>query len=747
MKKLEVFFKSRWLLLILSAGLLAYLAPRAAALPVDPSNHAIFQRNADYRVNEDFRSIFGSDDTVILGVSVASTKTDDVMNWTRRFTREMAALPEVESVQTLVNLPRIDRHLFSADVEDAAEKYFEGQESLDDFFTLLSSYGVYSQRILNREHDFFANVVYLKNDLSSDARHQVIEKVREWHGVNPLKGASFFLSGSAVEQDSFIARLQHDHHTFVPLTFLIILVLAFFLNGHLFAVFYPASVIGATLVSTQALMFYLNQPLNMLTTLVAPVILTVSVADVLHVQSYVQHVQSYDHSGKSFAAVFKGLAEPCLLTTLTTIAGFLSLLSNSIPAVRQFGIFGAAGTGLALFWTVVFAPAFLAFHFNTENRGASRLWHAVEDALARFSSTRHSLIYLIVLFCAVSGAAGLHRVESETDILRTFKEDDAFRKDTYRIQEELGGVYTLELIVDAGSAEHFRNPEELNKLTLFKEAVERIPGVSSVFSVTDLLEMIDSEVHGRSRRPAGEIAAKDLNRYLDEMLKDGSGGLERIEHDAFRLTRMSVFTKQSSTADLVDLAHQIQHLAVSMLPAGWNIQVTGQSYLLAQMSQDLVRNEVKSILIAMGAVAVLIGLWLRSPSFALTSLLVNLIPLIFIIGLMPFLGITLNTATAMTGAIAVGLIVDNSIHVLYRFREKRVENAGALDIFTHVMRYCAKPLASTMLVLAAGFSVTLFGSIQPTVQFGVLMILIITAAFAMNLFFLPVVLMFLFGRR
>lgn len=747
MKKLDLLFNLRWPLLIFSFAALAFLLPHAAGLPVDPSNHAIFQRNDDYRINEKFQEIFGSDDTVILAVSVPSVKKAEVMDWIRTLTDEISGFPEVESVQTLVNLPRIDRHLFSADVEEAAAKYFQGEESLEEFFTTLESYGAYAGRLVNPSHNFFANVVYLKGGLASGQRHQVIEGLRQWAAEHPLDGAGFYFSGTAVEQDSFIARLQHDHHTFVPLTFLIILGLAFLLNGGLFAVFYPAAVIGAALISTQALMAFLNQPLNMLTTLVAPVILTVSVADVLHVQSYVQHVQGYDHSRDSFRRVFTGLAEPCLLTTLTTMAGFLSLLSNAIPAVRQFGMFGAAGSGLALLWTVIFAPVFLSLHFRTDNCRASRLWQRIENGLAQFSSTRHVLIYLFVLVCTVTGAAGIRNIQTETDILRTFKPEDAFRRDTYRIQEELGGIYTLELILDSGSPERFRSPNDLAKAVRFKESVETLGGVSSVYYITDLLEMIDREVRKGGIRPAGEIDAENLSRYLDGMLEEGGPNLERIEHDHFRQTRMSVFTRHSSTAELAALADKIRALADSLLPAEWRVQITGQSYLLARMSQDLVKNEVKSILIALIAVCVLIGLWLRSLTFAVTSLFVNLIPLISVMGLMPRLGISLNTATAMTGALAVGLIVDNSIHVLYRFREKSPASSGIQDLLAHVMRYCAKPLASTMLILSAGFSVTLFGSIQPTVEFGTLMVLIIIAAFTVNLFFLPVFLMLFYRRR
>ena len=115
---------------------------------------------------------------------------------------------------------------------------------------------------------------------------------------------------------------------------------------------------------------------------------------------------------------------------------------------------------------------------------------------------------------------------------------------------------------------------------------------------------------------------------------------------------------------------------------------------------------------------------------------------------MPKFNVPLNTATSMVGCVAFGLMIDNAIHILFRFQQQAQSGQRISQNFEHVMMHCLEPLSGSALILAGGFAVTLLGQVYPTVQFGFLMALTLVFAWASNLFVLPAALaIFSDGRR
>ena len=134
--------------------------------------------------------------------------------------------------------------------------------------------------------------------------------------------------------------------------------------------------------------------------------------------------------------------------------------------------------------------------------------------------------------------------------------------------------------------------------------------------------------------------------------------------------------------------------------------ITGSAALLIQGQVLLLETQVSSFGLALLVVTAVILMAFRSLRLALLSLLPNLLPVLFTLGLMGLAGIPLNTATVTVAGIALGLIVDDTIHFLHHWRTKRQagEDAGtaAADTLFHVGRPAF--ITTTGLTLAAARS-------------------------------------------
>jgi hypothetical protein len=189
-----------------------------------------------------------------------------------------------------------------------------------------------------------------------------------------------------------------------------------------------------------------------------------------------------------------------------------------------------------------------------------------------------------------------------------------------------------------------------------------------------------------------------------------------------------------------------QHVVQQAAQASLQVQVTGSNYLLAKMSRVLVHNQISSLLLAAVTILGTITLALRSVKMGLVAAIPNLLPTLMIFGLMGWCGIELSTATTMIASVALGLFVDDTIHLLYLYtREKKAgrDTFGAIEQSLH---HAGRAVVFTSLILTLGFWAGLFGSFKPTLYFSFLMGLTMLFSIVVELLVTPATVLALEGK-
>jgi predicted RND superfamily exporter protein len=182
------------------------------------------------------------------------------------------------------------------------------------------------------------------------------------------------------------------------------------------------------------------------------------------------------------------------------------------------------------------------------------------------------------------------------------------------------------------------------------------------------------------------------------------------------------------------LAQRVQHQAKV---AGLPVQLTGTNYLLAQMSHTLVFTQLRSLGLAIFLILGTIAVALCSWRLGIVAAIPNLLPPLLVFGLMGWCGIGLSTATTMIASVALGLVVDDTIHLLYRYRQARRTGDDPPLAITEAVRHTGRALVSTTLILALGFWAGLVGSFKPTVSFSFLTGLTMILALLADVLVLP----------
>jgi len=155
------------------------------------------------------------------------------------------------------------------------------------------------------------------------------------------------------------------------------------------------------------------------------------------------------------------------------------------------------------------------------------------------------------------------------------------------------------------------------------------------------------------------------------------------------------------------------------------------------MELYLLDSQIKSFIIAFAVITLMLGLLLRSLPLALFSMIPNLLPIFWGVGYMGLAGIPLDPGTVMIGAIALGLVVDDTVHFLVRFRRLLLEGNSQEEAIEKTVEKTGRPIVITSVVLSSSFSIMAFGSFTPNINFGVISALVILLALTADLVILP----------
>lgn len=407
--------------------------------------------------------------------------------------------------------------------------------------------------------------------------------------------------------------------------------------------------------------------------------------------------------------MIRPLPAPCFFTALTTALGFLSLLSSEIPAVRQFGLYGALGVLIAFAVSATLVPlglCLLRVSSGASCRHSRGPMAALLRACARLSLGRSRGVLQTALLLTAVSLFGMAEVRCNTDLVRFLKPEAPLHRDTIFVDGRLGGVNFLEFMLSRQDGGAVTGDADLSLLASFSRQVRGFPDVAGVLSLADLSPLAWSS----------PLAQKLVGR---------SG----------KVARISVRLRSMGTDRAAPLVKKALAQGRELFGPDYRLVPTGSFYQVTEDSTRLVSGQMRSFGLALVLVLGAIGLLFRSVKLTLISIVPNLIPVLWTAGLMGALGIELSTGTAMIAAVVIGIAVDDTIHFLARYR-REFKGQCRRTIF-RITFSTGRALVISSVVPAVGFWAGCLGSFLPTIYFSLLTGLTIVGALLCDLLVLP----------
>jgi predicted RND superfamily exporter protein len=553
------------------------------------------------------------------------------------------------------------------------------------------------------------------------------------------------LTGMVMMNASFPEQSQKDMQTLYPLMFAIIMVIVGVMLRSTAATVVTGLMIFMTILVTMGLTGWLGIQMSPPTTSVPVVVMTLAVADSVHILvNFLHFMRGGASRREAMRESLRINLAPVFLTTLTTAIGFLSLNFSEAPPFRDLGNMAAIGVTVAWVLSMTFLPAMMMLLPVKVGTVQARGEKAMQN-FAEFVIRRRQLLFWGMLAAIVVLVAQLPRNELNDVFVDYFDESIPFRADTDYTAANLTGIYLVEYSLPAPGEGEVTDPQLLQHVENFANWYRQQPNVMHVNAITDIMKRLNMNLHGDDpawyRLPdSRELSAQYLLLY--EFSLPFGLDLNNQINVKKSATRMTVTLKTMSTEELLALERRAQAWLAANTPAYLQAAGTSPTVMFANIGHRNIRSMLQGTTIALVLISAILVIALRDLRIGMLSLVPNLVPIATAFGLWGVFVGQIGLALSVVSGITLGIVVDDTVHFLSKYlRAQREKGLGAEDAVRYAFSTVGTALWVTSLVLVLGFGILAFSKFELNAGMGLLTALTIGLALAADFLFLPALLM------
>jgi hypothetical protein len=624
---------------------------------------------------------------------------------------------------------------------------------------------------LNNIKNIALNEPLLVNKIISKAGHvSVVNVTVQLPGVNPMvetpeiassvraikakfldefPESEVYLSGMIMMNTSFGEASIGDSSTLIPLMFLIVIVTIGLLLRTITGTIAAVVVIILSIVTTLGLAGWLGFYMTGPTTSAPTMIMTLAVADCIHILTSMFYEMRQGADKKTaIARSIKINFQPIFLTSITTAIGFLSMNFSDSPPFRDLGNLVAIGVMLAFVFSVTIFPALLTILPVRVNQGVDNK-KDVMAKLADFVIAKRKALLPITSVLIVASVMFIPNNELNDDFVKYFDETVPYRTATDFMQENLSGMMVVEVSVKTGIPSGINDPKYLHTVNDFSEWLRGRSETDHVNTITDTLKRLNKNMHGDDPNwyklpESQEMSAQYLLLY-EMSLPYGLDLNNQLNVDKSSSRIVATFKNMSSN-ELINVEQEMIQWFANNAPQ-YDVDFASPSLMFAHIGQRNISSMLIGTTLALILISILLGIALKSWKYGVISLLPNLAPAAIAFGLWGIISGQVGLGLSVVIGMTLGIVVDDTVHFLSKYlHAKRDKNATSQEAVHYAFDNVGRALWITTLVLVAGFTVLAQSSFKMNADMGFLTALTIFIALVVDFLFLPPLLMLLDKR-
>ena len=561
---------------------------------------------------------------------------------------------------------------------------------------------------------------------------------------------NYHITGLPVAQDTFGKEMFKQMGLSAPMAGLLIFLLMLFFFRKAPVVAAPMIIAVMTVTITMGALIALGYTVHIMSSMIPIFLMPIAVLNSIHILS--EFHERYQKSGSRRDAItgtMDELFKPMIFTTMTTVVGFGSLMSASIPPVKVFGAFVAGGVAVAWLLSVTFNPAYAVLlrkktlsGFGQQDEGGGALARFVPK-MGRFAVNMRWPVLLFTAAALVVSAYGISNIVVNDNPTKWFKPNHPIRVAEQELGSKLAGTYMAYLEFDGADTHDgtIKTPEALHYMDGLQRRLETLPQVGATTGLTDIVKKVRFELNdGDSTKHA--VPDDEMEIAQELFLYEVAGGdpddlYKFINPDGDKAV-LWIQLKDGDNMAVIEMLDEAEaYIAANAKPAGMSFDWGGLTYINVVWQDKMVVGMRNALLGSFAVVLLMMVFLLRSVFMGLISMIPLTVTIAMVYGFVGLSGKPYDMPIAVLSSLTLGLSVDFAIHFLKRGQElyKRHRNLSAA--MEELFQEPARAISRNIVVIAFGFLPLLFAALVPYVTVGLFFLAIMGLSGSATFLILP----------
>lgn len=554
-------------------------------------------------------------------------------------------------------------------------------------------------------------------------------------------------SGLVPLNNAFFESAQKDL-ALIGIMFLLVILTTFLLTRSISSTIATLLVVIMSIISAVGFVGLTGIKLTPPSSVFPTMILTLAVADSIHI--LITMLQKMRKEGMDKLSAIKESMRlnfiPVLITSLTTIIGFLTMNFGDVPPFWHLGNITAFGMFMAFLFSTTTLPAFMAIlplkvKQSTPQKNQKPSWFTNLGSVVGAHPIRSTFASLGVI-----GVLSVFALQNSfnDDFVNYFDERVKFKTDTDYISDNLTGIYNIEFSIPSGESGGINNPEYLANLQNFERWLEDQPEVVHVNAFSEVTRRVNKSMHGDQlahyKVPDNREEAAQYLLLYEMSLPFGLDLNNQINVDKSE-SRMTVTLKNLVSADMIAFADRSEKWMKENTPSYMQALAVSPTLMFSKIGFRQASSMFYGNIAALLLISFILILALRNFKLGLLSLIPNVAPIIVGFGLWYFYKGTINVGMVVVFGMTLGIIVDDTVHFMSKFlRAQRELGYDSRKAVTYAFETVGKALVTTTIVLLAGFAVLSSSSFALNSYMARITMIIVPAALIIDFILLPALL-------
>jgi predicted RND superfamily exporter protein len=753
-------YRNRFKALAVMVCVIAALLSQAPKITVNTSTEGFLKSDDPALLAyKEFRKQFGRDELIILAVKTKELFTKKNLSELKSLHEDLkSGVPHLKDITSLVNARNTRGEGDTLIVEDLVEKMPETSGEMAALKERVRENPLYRDILVSRDltcttfiletHNYSgagktgADVMARFDEggtdgktgeesyLSDEENSAAVKAAWDIMKKHSRPGFEISMTGSAAVSHYLKESIVHDTHKFLRIAVLSIALFLFIVFRRVSGVLIPLFTVILSLASTIGFMGACGAAIKLPTQILPSFLLAVCIGDSVHVMTlFFRRYGECGNKEDAIAYAFGHSGIAIVMTSLTTAGGLISFATAKVAPIVDLGVYGAFGVMIALVYTIILTPVFVSiFPIKRPKQKTEADKVTFVDVfltgVGNLSVNRPYAILTGTALIVIAALTGISRIHFSHDVLRWLPEGNAVRTATEEMDEKLKGTVNLEIVIDTGVENGLYDPALLNRLENSAREIETLSYgkvfAGKAWSITTILKEINRALNGNDLAHYAIPDSRDLiSQEFLLFANSGSDDLEDFTDSQFRKARFIVKVPFQDAVQYTKFLSDVDS-HFKKYYSDVNVTITGMITLFSKTIANALFTMASSYITAFIVITVLMALLAGNLKTGLVSMIPNLSPIAVTLGIMGWFSFPLNNYTMLVGSIAIGLVVDDTIHFISNFRSYFEQSQDAEDAIRKTLHSTGRAMLITCCVLSTGFFMFMLSSMNHLKHFGFL---------------------------